>query len=127
MKHAFAFACLSCLAGSITADNSELSLANSVKPSPIPIELQPFVGEYGWADSSIVILEDLGSLCALIDWSRRYHLTGENDTTFRIITSGFDSFDGKLTFVREHNRNGTYLVINGQHYPRRLIPGVNGP
>jgi len=104
-----------------------VSLFDSHKPLPIANELKPFIAEFGRDDSKIIIFEDHGSLCALFDSSRRYCLTNETETTFRILRVGLDSFDGKLTFEREHNGDVSHLVIDGLKHPRRLIPGVNGP
>src|SRR5690349_20313800 len=54
-----------------------------VPPPACPPELQPWLGEYGWDFDKLVVFEDAGRLCVLIEWYVRAVLEPVSAGEFR--------------------------------------------
>jgi D-alanyl-D-alanine dipeptidase len=79
------------------------------KPAVAPINLRPFLGEYGWDHNVMYVLERAGKLTVLIEWFDYYYMTATTKSNeFRFPEWGL--YDGELlTFTPEGARVGGVL------------------
>jgi len=96
------------------------------RPAPAPPRWTGLVGEYGWDHNVLYILEDEGSLTALIEWFFRYPLIEEAPDQFRFPESGL--YDGEtLVFERDAEGRASKATLGGSVvFERRSIDGEGG-
>lgn len=94
-------------------------------PAAAPSRWQGLIGEYGWDDKTLYILEDRGKLFALTDWFFPYALTEGADSHFAFPDSGRYAGE-RVTFFRDPRGRARRVVVGGVVYPRRSIGPEDG-
>ncbi|MEE8586469.1 MAG: hypothetical protein V3T83_16620, partial [Acidobacteriota bacterium] len=64
--------------GTLSAWGRTFAPVDPAPPQPSPQPWQGLIGEYGWDHNTLYILEEAGSLNALIEWAFQYPLGEES-------------------------------------------------
>ncbi len=93
------------------------------EPAPPLARWTDLIGEYGWDHNVLYILENEGSLTALIEWFFQYPLTEESPDHFRFPEGGL--YPGEsLVFERDASGQVTQATLAGSVvFERRAING----
>jgi CubicO group peptidase (beta-lactamase class C family)/D-alanyl-D-alanine dipeptidase len=95
------------------------------KPTAAPAKWRGLIGEYGWDDQTLYILERNGKLHALVEWFFYYPLEEESADVFRF--PNFGVFAGeKIVFNRDKTGRATRAVAGSVAFERRKMDGENG-
>ncbi len=95
-----------------------------VAPAPCPPDLLPLLGEYGWDFDVLVVFEDQGRLCVLIEWVERAVLEPLGPDRFRFGDGTMYSGD-LVVFERDGQGVLTGVRVGGTLFPHR--PWPQGP
>jgi serine beta-lactamase-like protein LACTB len=95
-----------------------------VPPPACPPELQPWLGEYGWDFDKLVVFEDGGRLCVLIEWYVRAVLEAVGPGEFRFADGSMYSGD-RVRFQRGADGAVTGVTVGGTLFP--AVPWPKGP
>jgi D-alanyl-D-alanine dipeptidase len=96
--------------------------APAPRPAEPPERWRGIIGEYGWDHNVLVVLEQDGVLCALIEWFFLYPLKEEGPDRFAFPDWGLYHGE-KLLFRRGAEGRATEVEAAGVVFPRRLSPG----
>lgn len=95
-----------------------------VAPAECPPALRPLLGEYGWDFDVLVVFEDGGRLCVLIEWLVRSVLEPVGEDRFRFADGTMYSGD-PVVFHRGADGRVTGVTVGGTLFPAR--PWPEGP
>lgn len=99
---------------------------NEAIPNEPPERFRGLIGEYGWNHNTLYIYEQGGRLRALIEWFFDYPLTELRPDVFAFPKSGLYTGE-RLIFSRDARRRATRVTAASVVFPRRNIPGEEGP
>jgi len=109
----------------ILFDDQPFDRVSEQIPEDIPDPWRGLIGEYGWDHSVLTILEDAGSLTALVEWLYYYPLQQLDQDTFRFPDHGL--YQGEeLKFARDASGRATRVIAAGVTLERRNIEPENG-
>ena len=104
----------------LTIDEVSYQRLETTPPPSIPERWEGLIGEYGWDHNTLYILENAGTLYALIEWFYYYPLKEANENTFEFPNYGLYHGE-RLRFTRDTSGQGTKVVAAEVEFPRREV------
>lgn len=95
-------------------------------PAACPDRWHRLIGEYGWDHQKLYVHERDGKLCLFMDWFVLEQLEEVGDGVFQCSAKGQIPHE-RLVFLFDRQGQVTDIVLTGDFFPRRVIPGVDGP
>lgn len=94
-------------------------------PEDIPSHWKGLIGEYGWDHNTLYILEDHGTLYALIEWFYYYPLKEVTKDVYEFPGYGLYHGEG-LSFSRDASGSATSVIAAEVEFKRREVGTKDG-
>ena len=100
----------------LTVNGRPLPRLANTRPLASPSPWRNLIGEYGWDHNTLIVFEENGKLCILIEWLIQYPLESLEPDHFRLQDRGL--YPGEqVTFLRNDN-SITGVRLGGVLFPR---------
>lgn len=111
--------------GSLLVGNTAYERVPDQPPLPVPSRWETLIGEYGEDHNVLYILENQGTLFALIEWFYYYPLVEVDEVTFEFPDYGLYHGE-RLRFHRDDTGRISHIVAAEVKFDRRDVGGQDG-